>query len=95
MTTIKTTCQCGDVELNVDEVRLELEPSEETGIYLFDCPHCGERVRRPANERVVSVLLASGVAFKVVRPNPLTEAEAREWIAALATVRDIAELEMT
>ena len=84
MTTIKTTCsQCGDVELTPDDLALELEPSEETGVYRFSCPTCGQIERRPANARVVSVLLATGVTYEVVRPDPITEGEIDQFVTAL------------
>jgi hypothetical protein len=84
MTTIKTTCsQCGDVELTPDDLALELEPSEETGVYRFTCPTCSQIERRPANARVVSVLLATGVAYEVVRPDPITEGEIDQFVTAL------------
>ena len=84
MTTIKTTCSaCGDVELTPEDLALELEPSEESGNYRFNCPECGQIERRPANPRVVSVLLATGVAYEVVRPDPITELEIEEFVSAL------------
>jgi hypothetical protein len=84
MTTIKTTCsRCGDVELTPGDLALELEPSEESGCYRFTCPTCGEVERRPANARVVSVLLATGVASEVIRPDPITETEIDRFVSAL------------
>jgi predicted RNA-binding Zn-ribbon protein involved in translation (DUF1610 family) len=84
MTTIKTTCsECGDVELTPGDLALELEPSEDAGNYRFTCPTCGRIERRPANSRVVSVLLATGVAYEVVRPEPITEGEIDKFVAAL------------
>ncbi|GIU93046.1 MAG: hypothetical protein KatS3mg011_1952 [Acidimicrobiia bacterium] len=84
MTTIKTICDnCGDVELTPDEIALELEPSEDHGHYVFDCPSCGSLQRRPANPRVVSILLATGVAYRVLRPEPITEDEIRRFAEAL------------
>jgi len=84
MTTIKTTCStCGDVELTPDDLALELEPSEESGSYRFNCPVCGLVERRPANARVVSVLLATGVTYEVIRPDPITESEIDDFVTAL------------
>jgi predicted RNA-binding Zn-ribbon protein involved in translation (DUF1610 family) len=89
MTTIKTTCsRCGDVELTPNDLALELEPSEESGTYRFNCPECGEVERRPANARVVSVLLATGVAYEVVRPDPITEGEIERFVSALNNESD-------
>lgn len=84
MTTIKTTCsRCGDVELKPHELALELDPSDDRGTYRFTCPGCGHVERRPANARVVSVLLATGVAYEVLRTDPITEVEISQFVAAL------------
>jgi hypothetical protein len=67
MTTIRTTCTtCGDVELTTADVGLELSPGAQEGRYRFDCPFCGTTQRRPATQRVVSVLLATGVGYDIV-----------------------------
>jgi hypothetical protein len=84
MTTIKTTCiECGDVELAPDDLVLELDPSESEGNYRFACPECGDTQRRPANSRVVSVLLATGVAYEVLRLAPITEDEIDTFVVNL------------
>lgn len=84
MTTIKTTCsRCGDVELVPGDLVLELDPVEDAGVYRFTCPTCAAVERRPANPRVVSVLLATGVAYEVVRTDPITEREITAFVAAL------------
>jgi len=77
MTTIRTTCAlCGDVELVPTELALELTAMSGTGSYVFACPECGDTQRRPANHRVVSILLATGVAYEVIDARgPITEAE--------------------
>jgi protein tyrosine phosphatase (PTP) superfamily phosphohydrolase (DUF442 family) len=81
MTTIRTSCQlCGDVELVPGDLRLELAASDGTGTYLFQCPHCDEHQSRPANHRVVSILLATGVAYHVEESSSqITEAEIRSF----------------
>jgi protein tyrosine phosphatase (PTP) superfamily phosphohydrolase (DUF442 family) len=89
MTTIKTTCSwCGDIQLTPADLTLELAPGKEEGTYTFVCPHCETPQRRPANSRVVSVLLATGVAFAVINPDPITEAEIEAFVAALAVETD-------
>ncbi len=77
MTTIRTTCgRCGDVELTPQDLSLELSPTTGVGSYLFDCPYCGDTERRPASQRVVSILLATGVTYEVVdHEGPITEEE--------------------
>ena len=89
MTTIKTTCtRCGDIHLTPDDVALELHPDGREGDYRFKCPTCTYLQRRPANSRVVSVLLATGVQFEVVNPDPITDQEIEAFSTALETEPD-------
>jgi len=89
MTTIKTTCSwCGDVQLTPADLALELTPSQDEGSYRFVCPTCSTVQRRPANARVVSVLLATGVSYEVINPDPITEGEIAAFAAALAAEAD-------
>jgi predicted RNA-binding Zn-ribbon protein involved in translation (DUF1610 family) len=85
MTTIRTTCPaCGEVELLPGELSLELTALSGTGSYLFECPSCGNQQRRPANHRVVSILLATGVGYEVIDdPDRITETEIARFSAAL------------
>ena len=83
MTTIKTTCAaCGDVELRATDLTLELTPSQATGRYEFTCPYCETAQYRPANERVVAILLATGVRY-VVGEQFVTEAEIEDFVESL------------
>ncbi len=84
MTTIRTTCEaCGDIELVPDDLWLELEADEIEGEYIFQCPYCDQTERKPASQRVVTILLASGVRYEVASPmtptrlpsTPISEAE--------------------
>jgi len=82
MTTIKTTCSiCGDVELGPADIQLDLDPSGETGNYRFDCRDCGFTQTRPANARVVMVLLATGVSYQIT--TAITEEEIQAFARAL------------
>lgn len=93
MTTIKTTCNsCGDVELGPEDLSLELDPSKSNGSYRFFCPDCNTLQRRPANARIVSVLLATGVSYEVLQPEPITEAEIEKFAQDLDEVDDWARL---
>lgn len=85
MTTIRTTCsRCGDVELTTGDVGLELLEDRGEGHYRFDCPTCGRTQRRPASHRVVSILLATGVAYEIIATQtPITEAEIERFVARL------------
>ncbi len=89
MTTIKTTCQrCGDIHLTPNDVSLELRPGGQEGDYHFRCPTCTAHQSRPANSRVVSVLLATGVQFEVSNIDPITETEITLFVAALESEPD-------
>lgn len=94
MTTIRTTCtRCGDVELTTSDIGLELTSEGSTGNYRFECPFCGVVQRRPANDRVVSILLATGVSYEVVSTGgPITEDEIASFASALDDEGWFAEL---
>ncbi|MGH8875035.1 MAG: hypothetical protein ACRDVM_07275 [Acidimicrobiia bacterium] len=93
MTTIKTTCSwCGDVQLTPADLALELDPGKDSGSYRFNCPACETLQRRPASPRVVSVLLAAGVAYRVVRLDPITEDEIANFVRELDGIPDPARL---
>jgi len=85
MTTIRTTCErCGDVELTVADVGLELEAEGAEGRYRFRCPFCMTTRWKPANRRVVGILLATGVEYEIVGvAEPITEAEIVRFVRAL------------
>lgn len=92
MTTIKTTCEhCGDIELHPEDLALELDPMGDAGNYRFHCPFCGTVQRRPANSRVVNVLLATGVTYEIVvpEPGPITSQEIEEFVRALDRDEDV------
>lgn len=63
MTTIKATCPtCGEVALTPDDIELRVdEASAEGSFYGFECPRCEVQVRKPADERVVRLLVSGGV----------------------------------
>lgn len=66
--------RCGEVDLGVNEVHLEIvlgAPGRST--YRFGCPGCGAQVAKPATPRILLVLKAHGVvaAAPDVAPDPL------------------------
>lgn len=63
MTTIKATCPtCGEVSLTSEDVELRVFPDgAHEDFYAFDCPDCAQRVRKPADARVVRLLRTGGV----------------------------------
>jgi hypothetical protein len=62
MTTIKATCpSCGEVDLVADDVLLRIGGNQAANTYGFSCPRCTDFVEKPADERVVRLLLSGGV----------------------------------
>ena len=63
MTTIRATCPtCGEVGLTPEEIELRVDDSDSTSsYYAFACPSCFGTVRKPADERVVRLLISGGV----------------------------------
>ena len=62
MTTIKATCPgCGEISLSADDILLRIGAATAGSSYGFDCPDCGDFVEKPADERVVRLLLSGGV----------------------------------
>ena len=66
MTTIKASCPtCGEVELTPADVRLMVCSHAPLSYYAFDCRGCGDEVRKPADDHVVSLLVSGGVPAQV------------------------------
>src|SRR5688572_14266127 len=63
-TVIKASCQdCGDVELGVGDLEVRICAQDEQGTYVFRCPRCEMSVVKPAEPRIVDMLVASGVSL--------------------------------
>ena len=63
---IRASCPtCGDVELTTRDVRVLLCSTTYESSYAFQCPSCRMAVSKPAEARVVDVLLASGISLSV------------------------------
>jgi len=63
MATIRASCSaCGDVELTTRQVRVVVCSTTNAGAYTFQCPMCLISVSKPAESRVIDILVASGVA---------------------------------
>jgi hypothetical protein len=61
-TVIKASCHdCGDVELAVRDLEVRVCTQDERGTYVFRCPACQMSVVKPAERRIVDMLVASGV----------------------------------
>lgn len=66
MAMIRASCPtCGDVELTTRDVRVLLCSTTYDSSYAFQCPSCRVAVSKPAEARVVDVLLASGISLSV------------------------------
>jgi predicted RNA-binding Zn-ribbon protein involved in translation (DUF1610 family) len=63
MTTIKATCPaCGEISLTPPDIELYVDPDgKEASSYAFRCPQCADVVRKPADDRVVRLLISGGV----------------------------------
>lgn len=62
MTTIRATCpKCGEVEMGAQAILLNVRESDGEGTYSFSCPVCDETVEKPADRKVVMLLLSAGV----------------------------------
>jgi hypothetical protein len=70
MTTIRATCPtCGEVGLTPEDIDLRVAAEAEgDSFYAFDCPACYSTIRKPADERVVQLLLSGGVERRAVEP---------------------------
>lgn len=62
MTTIRATCpQCGEVEMDAQSILLVVEQDSGEGTYSFDCPSCELPVEKPADRKIVLLLMSAGV----------------------------------
>lgn len=70
MTVIKASCPtCGECELGPADIDLQTYDDATYGqpSYAFLCPNCRYTVRKPADERIVSLLLSGGVRPREIR----------------------------
>lgn len=66
MATIRASCPtCGDVELTSGEVTVLVCSSNNSSSYAFECPNCEVAVTKPAEPRVVDLLVSTGVRLSV------------------------------
>jgi hypothetical protein len=74
MTTIRATCPtCGEVGLRPEDIELRVDnrTTDSASFYAFTCPSCIDRVCKPADERVVRLLVSGGVdALALERVTP-------------------------
>jgi hypothetical protein len=66
VTTIRATCPtCGEVELTPDDIELRVCTHAPASYYQFVCPLCSDEVQKPADDRVVQLLISGGVPATV------------------------------
>jgi hypothetical protein len=72
MTTIKATCPgCGEVALTPRDIELRVDQTgADDSYYAFTCPSCLALVRKPADERVVRLLVSGGVPAQPIEEAP-------------------------
>src|SRR4051812_39740715 len=64
--TIRASCPtCGDIELTTRDVTVQVCSSNNQGSYSFRCPECRLVVSKPAEARIVDLLVSSGVRLTV------------------------------
>jgi hypothetical protein len=62
MADIRANCpDCGQVGIRPEDISLELAGDGVRGQYAFTCPDCSADVIKPADGRIVGLLLAAGV----------------------------------
>lgn len=61
MTKIKVTCpQCGDVDITVPQIHVQVSPQMGWSTYQFTC-NCGDEIVKEADDEIVSLLRSVGV----------------------------------
>lgn len=66
MATIRASCPtCGDVELTSRDVTAHVCSDNNQGSYAFRCPECRFRVSKFAEQRIIDLLVSSGVRLAV------------------------------
>ena len=66
MAIIRASCpDCGDIELTSRDVTVRVNSVTNEGSYAFQCPDCQIAVSKPAEPRIVDLLVSSGVELYV------------------------------
>lgn len=62
MATVRASCSgCGDVELTTRDVQVQVCTATDECTYSFVCPGCRLIVNKPAERRVIDLLVSAGV----------------------------------
>ena len=68
MATIRATCpSCADVELTTRDLSVQVCSDTNQGSYSFRCPTCQLAVSKPAEPRIIDLLVSSGVRMNLWR----------------------------
>lgn len=71
MAMIRATCPaCGEIDLTADDIQLIIRADDHEDTYHFECPSCVSVIDKPADDRVVRLLLAGGVRATVLPTAP-------------------------
>lgn len=75
MAKVRASCpDCGDIEIRTDEVQVRVCADDGTGSYAFRCPSCRMAAGKPADARVVHLLVSWGAPLTMWRlPAELSE----------------------
>ena len=66
MATIRASCpECGDVELTTRQMTVRVCAEDNRGSYLFRCPTCAMTVTKSAEQRIIDLLVSSGVQVEI------------------------------
>jgi hypothetical protein len=67
MTNIRATCPgCGEIDLTADDIELRIANPEDESTYHFNCPKCVSDVSKPADARIIQLLLSGGVKATLI-----------------------------
>ncbi len=102
MTRIRANCpDCGDVELTPDEMLIQVAHDDADLVgdgsrYRFTCPDCAGTVTKPADDRIVQLLITGGVALEVADPaaDPRPEHPEHPPAGAPLTADDLLDLHL-
>ncbi|HEV2811439.1 MAG TPA: hypothetical protein VGV93_13705 [Acidimicrobiales bacterium] len=75
MATVRATCpDCGDIKLTSSDVKVRVCVDDNAGSYAFRCPVCSKATAKPAESRVIQLLVGVGTPLTMWRrPAELSE----------------------
>lgn len=75
MATVRATCpDCGDIEIASSDVKVRVCIDDNAGSYAFRCPECARATAKPAESKVIQLLVGVGTPLTMWRrPAELSE----------------------